>query len=85
MKSAVLQNNDQIAGDLFALMKRKGTNLSKLCRDNDLSYQVVYRAIHNPLITLEFIQATCGLIASDIEVVFKLNSVSLEIEISYIS
>lgn len=85
MKAAVINNQDQVAEELFRLMKRKGTDLSKLCRKYDLNYQVMYRAIYNPLVTLDFIQSTCALISDDIEVKYKLNLVSLEMEIKYIS
>ena len=83
LAAALIQENNQIAGDVFGIMKIHKTNLTRLCRDNDIDYQKTYRALHSPLITLYFITRILRLISPDIKVEFRLNTVSLEMEVFY--
>lgn len=81
MKTAIVQENNQVAADLFKIMKQCKTNLRQLCSKHDLDYQKYYRAMHHPIITLEFIDQFLKMINPDIRVEYEINSVTLGIEL----
>lgn len=83
MEIAIIQKEDEIAIELFKLMKQNKTNLTKLCKQLDLDYQKYYRAIYDDLIRPEFLRALCLLINSNITVDFVLNNVSLKLEVIF--
>jgi len=56
MQVILKQTDQDIALLIHGLMKRNRTNLSKICRDNDLDYTKTYRSIHADFIDLEFLE-----------------------------
>lgn len=84
MRAAIINDNNQIAGDLFGLMKIKKINLTKICNKYDLDYQKYYRAMHAPIIELDFLDTFCKLIDPKIKIEYSINSVSLKMDIIYI-
>lgn len=57
MNIVIEQKKDQeIAFLIHKLMKANNTNLSKICRENDLDYTKTYRKIHGDIVTLDFLE-----------------------------
>ena len=56
MEIILKQENQEIALFIHKLMKLNNTNLSKICRDNDLDYTKTYRSIHADTINLESLE-----------------------------
>lgn len=68
MQVIIKQENEEIALKIHALMKQNKTNLSRICRDNNLNYTKTYRAIHNDTIDLDFLDEIVGLIGDGAQV-----------------
>lgn len=62
MEVMIKQENEDIALLIHGLMKANKTNLSKICRENELDYTKTYRAIHNDFIKLNFLEEIVELI-----------------------
>ena len=68
MKIEIKQENQDVALLIHGLMKRNGTNLSKICREHKLLYTKTYRAIHGDTIDLEFLEAIVELIGDGAQI-----------------
>lgn len=68
MQVIIKQENEEIALKIHALMKQNKTNLSRICRDNNLNYTKTYRAIHNETIELEFLEQIVDLAGDGAEI-----------------
>lgn len=68
MKVIIKQENEDIALLIHGLMKANKTNLSKICRENELDYTKTYRAIHNDFIKMDFLEEIVELIGDGAQI-----------------